>query len=328
MIELENDDDNHAKQEMISLYRRRYQGDERTLETIDQFENESLENNVTNAIRWYTQNSCIFRHMNEVLLSGNISDIYSHRYLIKLLCRQLKDLHRNYKTSNSNGILHLYRGQRLKLSQILRIAKHKHDLISINSFMSTTLEEDIAKRFCFGRPTEDDESVMFEINIDLTANHSIDFANISHISKYPYEEEILLSIGSIFRIESVDFEEERQLYRIQLSLNQHEQLKVNEYIEQTYAKELDSTDQSILFGKLLFDMGECQFAIKYFQNAIEHLSDNGNHNRATYLNNIGVCYNELGEKDQALKYYKTAIRIYGQTDNHRGLGACYHNVIN
>ncbi len=206
------------------------------------------------------------------------------------------------------------------------ISKHINDLISLNGFLSTSLEEDIAKRFCFCRQRQDHEPVLFEIDIDMTSEQSIAFADISHISQYPEEEEILISIGSIFRIESVDFDEINQLYRIHLSLSQYEQLTVNQYIEQTFAKEVDSIDQSVLFGKLLFDMGEYQFAIEYFKKRIECLTDTDNHHRATYLNNIGVCYNEIGKKDQALKHYKAASQIYKQTNNHRGLGACYHNV--
>jgi len=327
MIELE-DDDQQAKQQMISCCRQNYEEDKRTLKTLDEFENQSFDDNAKNAIWWYTQNSIIFRCINEALVSGNISTIYSYRYIIKLLCRQLKDIHRKYKQTNLNDTLRLYRGQLLKLSQILLISKHKNDLISLNSFISTSLEEDIAKRFCFGRKRKDHEPVLFEIDIDMRSEQSIAFADISHISRYPEEEEILFSIGSVFRIESVYFDEIKQLYRIHLLLSQHEQLTVNEYIEQTFAKEIDAIDQSILFGKLLFDMGEYQFAIEYFQNRINCLSDHDNHHRATYLNNIGACYNEIEEKDQALRHYKAASHIYKQTNNHRGLGACYHNVSN
>jgi tetratricopeptide (TPR) repeat protein len=167
---------------------------------------------------------------------------------------------------------------------------------------------------------------MFEIDINMTNEQSTAFADISHISRFPEEEEILISIGSIFRIESVNFDETKQLYRIHLSLSQYEQLTVNKYIEQTFAQEIDSADQSVLFGKLLFDMGEHQFAIEYLKNGIDSLSDDDNHYRATYLNNIGVCYNEIGKKDEALKHYKAASQIYKQTNNHQGLGACYHNV--
>jgi tetratricopeptide (TPR) repeat protein len=327
MMEL-NDDDRQAKQEMISCCRQNYKEDERALKTINKFENQSFDENATDAIYWYTQNSIIFRCINEALVSGNISTIYSYRYMIKLLCQQLKNLHEEYQRTHSKKKLRLYRGQLLKLSEILLISKHKNDLISLNGFISTSLEEDIAKKFCFGRQKEieDYEPVLFEIEIDLTNEQSVAFADISHISQFPEEEEILISIGSIFRIESVEFDEIKQFYRIHLLLSPYEQLTVNHYIEQTFVKEVDSIDQSVLFGKLLFDMGECEFAIEYFKTRIDYLSDVDNHHRATYLNNIGVCYNEIGKKDQALKYYKTASQIYAQRDNHRGLGACYHNV--
>jgi tetratricopeptide (TPR) repeat protein len=321
-MELE-DDDRQTKQEMISYCRPHYQEDKQALKTIDEFENQSINENAKDAIWWYTQNSIIFRCINDALVSGNISRIYSYRYIIKLLCRQLKNLH---KQSNLKGKLRLYRGQLLKLSQILLISKHINDLISFNGFLSTSLEEDIAKRFCFGRKKKDHEPVIFEIDIDMTNEQSIAFADISRISQYPEEEEILFSIGSVFRIESVRFDEIKQLYRIHLSLSQHEQLTVNQYIEQTFPREVNSSDQSVLFGKLLFDMGEYQFAIEYFKNRIDCLTDADNHYRATYLNNIGVCYNEIGKKDQALKHYNAASRIYAQTNDRQGLGACYHNV--
>lgn len=321
MLELE-DDDEEAKQEMISYCRKTYHDDSRALKIIDKFENESINENTKNAILWYTRNSIIFRCINQVLASGNISIIYSYRYFIKLLCKQLKDLHKNSKEIPR----HLYRGQLLKLSEILLISKHINDLISLNGFISTSLEEDIAKRFCFNDQIEDYEPVLFQINIDTSCKHSTAFADISRLSQFPEEEEILLSIGSVFRIQSVNFDEKNQLYRIHLLLTQHEQLIVNQYIEQTFAKDIDSNDQSILFGKLLFEMGEYEFAIKYYQNRIEYLTDKTNHYRATYLNNIGVCFNEIGEKDQAFKYYKAASKSYEQTNNHRGLGACYHNV--
>ncbi|CAF3396460.1 unnamed protein product [Rotaria sp. Silwood1] len=325
MIELE-DDDRQAKEEMISYFRIKYNKDKRILKPIDEFEKESLQDNAKNAIWWYSHNTIMFRSMNEALVSGHISTIYSYRYIIKLLCRQLKTLHKEYKKSISNNRLHLYRGQRLKLSLILLISNHINDLISLNSFVSTTLEEDVAKKFCLGRSKNNDEAVIFEIDIDLNSEQNIPFADIRDVSRYPEEEEILISIGSVFRIISVNFDEEKELYRIHLTLSQHEQLIVNKYIEQTFATEIDSDDQSILFGKLLFDMGEFEFAIKYFENRIRCLSDHNNHYRPTYLNNTGVCYNQIGDKDRALKYYKKASDIYKETKNQRGLGACYHNI--
>jgi tetratricopeptide (TPR) repeat protein len=206
------------------------------------------------------------------------------------------------------------------------MSKNKDILISLNGFISTSTEEGIAKQFCSNRKKPNHEPVLFEIDIDMTTKHSIAFADIREMSRFPGEEEVLLSVGSVFRVESVGFDEIDKLHRVRLSLDQHDQLTVNKYIEYTFPSECDSNDLSVLFGKLLFDMGEYEFAIKYYKNRIECLSNADNHHRPTYLNNIGVCYNEIGNKDQALRHYKTACQMYIHTNNHRGLGACYHNV--
>jgi tetratricopeptide (TPR) repeat protein len=103
-------------------------------------------------------------------------------------------------------------------------------------------------------------------------------------------------------------------------------VNVTNYIKQTYANDVDSDDKAVLFGKLLFDMGECDAAIKYFNDALQRLSDHNNHLRPIYLNNIGVCYSEIGKKTDALRYYQRAIQFYEQTGNKRGLSACQHNV--
>ncbi len=160
----------------------------------------------------------------------------------------------------------------------------------------------------------------------MTREYSVPFADISEFSKYPEEAEVLLSIGSVFYVKSVDFDDQLKLHHVHLSLDQEHQLPVTKYIEQTYAKNVDSADRSVLFGKLLFDMGECEAAISYFSDALNRLSDKDNQLRAIYLNNLGVCHMGMKRKDEALEYYTQAMRIYEQTNNQRGLGACQHNV--
>jgi tetratricopeptide (TPR) repeat protein len=187
----------------------------------------------------------------------------------------------------------------------------------------------MAKDFIRNCWQEDFQPVLFKIDLDMTSEHSVPFADVSELSKYPEEEEILLAIGSVFNVKSVELEDvddQLRLHIIHLTLKQTNQLTVTKYIEQTYSKHVDSTDQSVLFGKLLFDMGECKAALNYFLDALNRLEDYNNHLRPIYLNNIGVCYAEMKEKDEALKYYKMAIQIYTQTNNKRGLSACQHNV--
>ncbi|CAF3704413.1 unnamed protein product, partial [Adineta steineri] len=329
MIELKNNDNKRAKQEMIAHCRKESQ-DERILSRIDVFEKESLEENAKNAIHWYTQNSFVFRSINTVCRREKISNVYNFRYMIRLLCRQLKDQHKkfieNYKESKSS--VRLYRGQQLQLKDINLLKDHINDIISLNGFISTTSNKDIALKFAFQHERQDFEHVLFKIDADINDEFNVIFADIRDLSKYSEEEEILFSIGTIFRIKSVTLKcyDEKQLYIVYLQLTHRNELDAIKYIEQTYLNDMNSSDQSVLFGKLLFDIGEYEFAIQYFTDTLNRLVNVDDDLRATYLNNLGVCYNELRNENEALKCYEKACIIYTNTNNCHGLGTCYHNI--
>jgi tetratricopeptide (TPR) repeat protein len=335
MITLENDDDENAKEEMISHCREQCKNRIKAQQKIDEFSNQSLIENKEKAIFWYTDNSFMHECTNSVLRKENIAQVYSYRYIIKLICQQLKELHKpfikKYREETQKTSLRLYRGQYLKLEHIELLSKNIKNLISLNGFVSTTRDRNIAIKFIRRHWQEGFEPVLFKIDVDMTSEYSVAFADISKLSKYPKEEEVLLSIGCVFRVKSVDLvdiDDQQKIHVIYLSLNQHNQLTVTKYIEQTYMNNVNSADRSVLFGRLLFEMGECEAAIKYFLGALHRLSDNNNQLRATYLNNIGVCYNEIGRKTDALKYYNMAFQIYEQTGNEYDLGTCQHNVSN
>jgi hypothetical protein len=59
--------------------------------------------------------------------------------------------------------------------------------------------------------------------------HDIIFADIRDLSQFPQEEEILFSIGTIFRIKSVKFNVKKKLYQIRLLLTPLDQLTVIKY---------------------------------------------------------------------------------------------------
>jgi tetratricopeptide (TPR) repeat protein len=329
MVTMEDNDDENARENLFDRCREHYRDKPLMLLKIEEFQQECQRDNDENALHWYTKNSFVYDCLNTVLRQENISQVYSYRYIIKLLCRQLTEQHKKfikkYKKKEKTS-LRLYRGVHLKPDEIDFLTRNTNNLIAFNGFVSTTKKQDIAEQFIQHRWKEGCKPVLIIIKIDMTTEYSVAFADISKFSKYPEEAEVLLSIGSVFRVESVDFDEEDELHIVRLSLCQHNQLTVINYIEQTYAKNVDTADKSVLFGKLLFDMGECETAATYFKDALERLTDNNNQLRANYLNNLGVCYNEMGEKDEALKYYKGALKLYEQANNKRGIGACQHNV--
>ncbi len=330
MVTLENNDDEKAKKELINHCREQYKGKPTMSSKIEEFDQNVLSGNDKNAINWYTDNSFLYHCINTVLRKENISTVYTYRYIIKLLCRQLKEKHKqfiqDYREKHQKDSLRVFRGVYLKLDEIYLLNREINNLISLNGFISTTKSKKVAMDFLQKRKPHGRERALIKIDIDMTNEHTVAFADISEISKFPEEKEVLLSIGAVFCVKSVSYDEEQLLYIIHLSLCQHNELKDISYIKQTYANSIDTADQSVLFGKLLFDMGECESAIKYFKDALDRLSDSNNELRATYLNNIGVCFNGMGRKDEALKYYQAALKIYEQTKDKRGIGACHHNV--
>ncbi|CAF3676671.1 unnamed protein product [Rotaria sp. Silwood1] len=331
MVTLENDDDRKAKTEMIEHSLKLFHGQSRMLSKIEEFKSQSLIEDKEKAIFGYTDNSFIYQCTNTVFRKENVSQVYTCRYIIKLLCRQLKQQYEQFikeynKKPKRKSLLHLYRGQTLKSEYIHLLETNINSLISLNGFVSTTMDKDVAMSFIVHRMQKDLKPVLMKIDIDMTSEHSVAFADISSFSKFPHEQEVLLSIGSIFRVKSVKFNNEQNIYIIHLLLSQYDQLTVIKYIEQTYANNVDSDNLSVLFGKLLFDMGKCESAFKYFSDALDRLSDNNNRIRATYLNNIGICYNEMGNQHDALRYYKMAHEIYSQINNIPGVGTCQHNI--
>ena len=317
-----------AKEEAVTVCRQQCQSKSQLQSKIDEFQRQSLPENREKAISWYTDNCFMHRCTNTILRKENIGQVYALRYIIQLLCQQLKDLHQHFiqrSRRRKRKELQVYRGQYLHSSHIELLKNHLGHLISLDGFVSTSTDKRIAKDFIRDCLQENFLPVLFKINLDLTNMDTVPFADVSAFSKYD-EQEVLLSIGSIFWVNSVQCDEELQGFIIELTLARNEQMTVTRYIEETYAKNLGSVDQSVLFGKLLFDMGATDAAVKYFSDTLERLPSDPHRLRPIFLNNLGVCYNELGDKNQALECYQKAMEIYQGKNDKRALGACEHNV--
>ncbi len=96
MIALENDDDHKAKEEMLRACRKQYQHKNELQTSIDDFSTQSVHDNRKKAISLYTDDSFIHRCTNTALSKENIAQVYSYRYIIKLICQKLKELHREF----------------------------------------------------------------------------------------------------------------------------------------------------------------------------------------------------------------------------------------
>lgn len=195
-----------ARDEMIELFRMKYADQPHVLEKITHFEQTYQQ---TDAIKWYTTDSFLYRLLNELLRKEDIDGIFKMRYFIQDLHNQLAQEQKSYLASlpASTSVLTFYRGKRTSIDALKEISENEGELISMNSFVSTT-NDSVAATFFAGIDTLDDPdrevSVVYQISVDVGIAHSVPFASIAYKSIYKDEAEVLFSMAAVFRIGEVE----------------------------------------------------------------------------------------------------------------------------
>jgi hypothetical protein len=220
-------DRKQAKQDMLTECRKYYRGNEAEAKKIDEFERQ---NGTENVIHWYTRDSFVYRLINKALRTLNIDIIFKFRFFIIELYRQLKFYHTDYIQSLlfnptcARKIDTVYRGQLMSSDELEKLKNNVGEIISTSSFLSTTEDKKMAEIFIDGAPFS--ESALFEINIPDSYYEQIGdslsytrpFFKVDSLSHFTGENEIIFSIGTVFRIRSV---KEDSHWRICLELDEH-----------------------------------------------------------------------------------------------------------
>ena len=296
------------------------------------------------AIRWYTKDSFLYRLLNQALRMQQTDLLFLFHFFIRDMEKQLRQ--HQYQSS-----VVLYRGQIIAKDELKLFENSTNKLISISSFFSTSLDPKVAQFYIDSNPIyENLESILFEIHANPSENHSKPFADITSMSDFPSEEEVLMMLGSVFRIDGVDFSNER-MKRIRMTLLNHDDQNYHLLFDFMRKKNCTGIARSANFGRVLIGMGKfnaaenhfkcllktmtedhpdvfncyqglgkiycekCYFhlSIEYFQMALNILYQNSKFNRvriAFVHNNIGEVYQKKGETNEALKSFELALNIF------------------
>lgn len=117
-----------AKQQMVDICLDYYQGNERVLESIRQFQ---MNYTPLDAISWYTADSFVYRLLNKALRIGDIELLHAFRLFIIDLCTQLELGHQALK-DRGEGTLILFRGQQISNEEFEKLQQSIGILISTN----------------------------------------------------------------------------------------------------------------------------------------------------------------------------------------------------
>ncbi|CAF1024709.1 unnamed protein product [Didymodactylos carnosus] len=215
VIEMLNDipatDD--AKNEMIKECRMYYKDNVKQQEEIDDFEKTYK---ADKAIWWYTKNTFVYRLLNKAFRTQNIGIMIKFRFILADINTQLSSLETNHMgplyrsmIDTNKNILTVYRGQQLSVNELQQIKDRLNKRISMNTYLSATTDKYVALIFAGdGSQRPHFESVLFEINIDirdrlLGRKCCKPLLFIDKLSEIPHEKEILFSLRTVFKVESI-----------------------------------------------------------------------------------------------------------------------------
>ena len=196
-----------SKQEMIEQLRLTSGDNKIFLNQIDDFE-QNYHSNA--AIQWYTRDTCLYRFLNRALRCEDTELIINYRFFIIDLYQKIDELYQQMREQMNYSeakLLTYYRGQVLSTSEIERFKTNIGGLVSFNTFFSTSLSLDIALMFAGNSTAEGsalDMPVLFCIEVDSSIENTRPYANIHLYSVNEDEDEVLFSIGSVFRVEKVE----------------------------------------------------------------------------------------------------------------------------
>ncbi|CAF4618046.1 unnamed protein product [Rotaria sp. Silwood1] len=171
-----------SKREMLDTCRLYYRGNKKAMEDIDKFE---LEYTSDQAIKWYTENSFIYRLINKALRTEDINALYTYRFYIVDLCTCLAEQSKELYDSASN--MHVYRGVRMPQKEIERLRESVGHLISVNAYFSTSRQLNVSEAYAGIGSTNissDLGSVVFDIEVVLEEYLTTIVADVRHLSRF------------------------------------------------------------------------------------------------------------------------------------------------
>ncbi|UJR11993.1 hypothetical protein I4U23_016171 [Adineta vaga] len=274
--------------------------DTRYLKILDEFVSDySMEN----SLWWYTRDSFVYRMLNKALRVQHIDMLFLFRFFIRDLAQQLKE--NQWLLPGS-----VYRGQSLSKLELQKLQQSVGKLISINSFLSTTLYREVASIYLGDIP--DFEKVLFKIDFNPFVDGIKPFADITFYSEFPQEGEILFMLGSVFLIEDV-YCDETNTWIVQLNLcSDHDQ--VLKSIFQFLRKEASRCDFDLLaFGNVLHDMGQFEQANSYYNRCLQLLPSNDQTWKPYCYYLLGLIATENGRNEGALHLFDKSLSIRTKT---------------
>ena len=281
------------RREFLSFFERQYARNPSVLRHVHLFEKYQP----SSCLQWYTRDSFIYRELNKALRTQNIHLLFLFRFFIGDIKTELG---RRQSTTRKT----LYRWQVMSNDELQCLKRNQGNYISMNSFVSTTIDREMAVRSLEGAHVDPQvKRILFEIEANPSPNSDKPFANIMNQSEFPCEREYLMMLGSIFKIEQIVEDDPLPgIFLIRMSLmneNQSDYRDVFQHMRDQY--QLKSS-RYLSLGYVLIDMAQFHFSQFYLQRALE--------DPTTDFRIVPKCYQALGKVSFENGFYQLSLEYF------------------
>jgi hypothetical protein len=241
------------RKELIDICKNSYKGNHQEIEIIREFEKNYKPEN---AIWWYTRESCFYRMMNKALRVQDFDMLFSLRFFITDIAKQIKNEYDKFiRTSETRNMIRVYRGQVIEIDELELMKNSVGEFLSMNSFLSTSRNRPTAVHFAHLTPvTDSTQRIIFEIEINPRLQTKA-FTDVTKISYFQNEDEILIMLGALFRIDKVTEAKKDRVWVVYVSLASEDDYHLKETFSYMKTRIGDDTNLDSL-GKILLEMGE------------------------------------------------------------------------
>ncbi|CAF4254972.1 unnamed protein product, partial [Rotaria socialis] len=297
-IELTNEQITENKKELMELCKRIYHDNSNQLKILNEFEHNYVS---SNALWWYTFDSFLYQLLNKSLNSINIDLLYLLQFFICELTQQLEK-------DQSSSIVRVYRGYVLSNDELELFKESTGKYISINTFFSAYIRRNDALDYLnnYEHDINHAKKVLFKIDIDPRLLHIKPLANITIHSQATHEE-VLFSLGSIFRVNDIH-RGKNEPYVVTLILcsdDTHQLKPVFDYIKHQF----DENSINLLsFGNALKRTGKLDEAEKCYQRLLHDSTYNKIFISRSY-HHLGRIAERKGDYDASLECLYKSLEV-------------------
>ncbi|CAF1179093.1 unnamed protein product [Adineta steineri] len=303
--------------ELVHLCKQLYKDNRFELKILKEFQRQYSPDQ---SLWWYTRHSFLHRLLNKALRVQNIDLLYLFRFFIR-------DIEQQLEKNKCQVPIRVYRAQVMSKGEIQLLRKSVGKIISMNSFLSTSLSRHRARSFLsLVDVTLDVEQVFFEIDADPRIENIKPFSNITALSYYPDEEEILFMVGSIFKINKIR-KDSHGIWIIQMSLCSFDDHQLQSLFQHMKNEPGEKETNLLKFSRILRKMGKFEYAEKYLLRLVNQLTRDHPDIVDCYFQLGSVAYHK-GDYEASLKWHRKLLEFDMQTldVDHPRMASNYNSI--